>query len=252
MTLTDRLHDSRFVPLAGTLNTRDLGGLPLVGGGSTLPGRLLRSDCPFGLTDADLELLARLPLTTVVDLRQAHELERDPSRLAGRPDVTVHHVEIWGHIDAAGDQPADVYDITAFYIAALNHAPPAFAEAVTHLANANGVALFHCTAGKDRTGLLAALMLEVVGVDRQTVIDDFALTHDRIDPLRVRLIEDAEQRGVARSDFERLLGATPDLLEPALAHLDERFGGALAYLEAAGVSEATFAALREKLVGEAR
>lgn len=239
----------RFLPLQGTLNTRDLGGLPLAGGGQTLSGRLLRSDCPFELTDDDIALLESLPVTTVVDLRQPLELERDVSRLTSRPGLSVHNVEVWGYIDQAGSQPADKYDITAFYIAALDHSSRGFAQAATILAEAAGTALFHCTAGKDRTGLVAALLLEAVGVDRTTVIEDFALTEDRIEPLRRRLIADAELRGVPRSDFERLLGATPDLIEPALAHLDERYGGAVDYLSAAGVSDETLQALRRKLVG---
>lgn len=239
----------RFLTLQGTLNTRDLGGLPLAGGGHTRHGRLLRSDGLFGLTDDDIALLLALPLRTVVDLRGDKELEREPSRLLNRGGVDVRNIQVWGHIEAQDGRPADRYDITAFYLAALDHAGPAFAQAVTVLADAEDAALFHCTAGKDRTGLLAALMLEIVGVDRATVIEDFALTHDRIGPLRERLLAAAERDGVPRSDFERLLGATPDLIEPALAHLDSRYGGAVAYLGGAGVSDETFEALRRKLVG---
>lgn len=242
-------HEDRFLPLHGTLNTRDLGGLDLVGGGRTRLGVMLRSDVPMELTEADLRLLQGLPLTTVIDLRQAYELERDPSRLARLDHVAVHNVEIWGHIDGTGDEPADRFDITAFYVAALDHAGPGFARAVRILAEAEGAALFHCTAGKDRTGLLAALVLETVGVDRATVIADFALTHDRIGPLRERLLIDAEARGIPRTDFVRLLGATPDLIGPALRHLDARYGGAVAYLRRAGVDDVTLEKLRAKLTG---
>ncbi|HZJ08821.1 MAG TPA: tyrosine-protein phosphatase [Trueperaceae bacterium] len=241
-------HD-RFLDLEGTLNTRDLGGLPLRGGGYTLHGKLFRSDGPIGLTAADVEALLALPLSTVIDLRQGHELEREPSRLLDRPGVDVRNIEVWSHIDANGERPADKYDITAFYLAAIDHAGSAFANAVTVLAEAEGAALFHCTAGKDRTGLLAALMLEAVGVDRDTVIADFALTHDRIGPLRERLLADAERNGVARTDFQRLLGATPELMVPALDHLDARHGGAAAYLRRAGVSDAAMTSLRTKLAG---
>lgn len=249
MTLTSQAHDHRFLPLAGTLNTRDLGGLPVAGGKQTLKGRFLRSDAPFELTESDLVALADLPLTTVVDLRQEMEIQRDVSRLTGRPGIAVHNIAVWGPIEEADDEPTDKFDITAFYIAALNHAPKAFAQITRILTDAEGAALFHCTAGKDRTGLVALLLLESVGVDRQTIIDDFALTHDRIEPLRVRLLADAEQRGIPRAEFARLLGATPDLLTPALDHLDKRFGGAVQYLSAAGVSDDTFAALERKLVG---
>ncbi len=242
-------HDARFLALEGTLNTRDLGGLPARGGRTTLPGRVLRSDGPASLTDADLALLATLPLTTVVDLRGQRECEREPSRFLSDPNVEVHNVEVWSHIDAAGHKPTDRFDITAFYLAALDHAGPAFAKATELIATSPGTSLFHCSAGKDRTGLLAALLLESVGVDRETVLEDFALTEDRIGPLRLRLLDQAEKDGVPRSDFVRLLGATPDLMEPALAHLDSKHGGAVPYLQRAGVSDETLATLEAKLVG---
>ncbi len=240
-------HDLRFLALQGTTNTRDLGGLGLTGGGRTRFGALLRSDVPLTLSDADRTVLEHLPLTTVVDLRQPYELERDPSRLVGFDHVHVYNVSIWGHIEADAGEPSDPYDITAFYIAALDHAGPGFAHAVQILAEAEGAALFHCTVGKDRTGLVAALMLETIGVSRDDVITDFALTHDRIGTVRERLLLDAEQRGIPRSDFIRLLGATPDLLEPALGYLDDRFGGAEAYLRKAGVNDAILEKLKVKL-----
>jgi protein-tyrosine phosphatase len=237
----------RFLPLRGTTNTRDLGGLPLARGGTTTRGRVWRSDAPLTLVQDDLDALARLGLTTVIDLREAAELADEPNALAGRPSVAVHHVEVWRRVNERGGRPADPYDITAFYLAALDHAGDAFAHAVRLIADAPGAAVFHCTVGKDRTGLLAALVLEAVGVPRAAVLEDFALTHDRIDALRARLLADAVRRGVDPEQFTRLLGATADLLEPALVHLDERHGGAVAYLRAGGVDGATLARLRAKL-----
>ena len=239
--------DDRFLRLRGTCNTRDLGGLPLSGGGSTTCGRVWRSDAPLVLAPEDLDALTRLGLTTVIDLREADELAQEPNALIGHPDVVVHHVEVWRWVNERGGRPTDPFDMTAFYVAALDHAGDAFADAVRLLADASGAAVFHCTAGKDRTGLLAALVLEAVGVPRAAVLDDFALTHDRIDAVRERLLADAVRRGVDPLQFGRLLGATADLLEPALAHLDRRHGGAVAYLNAAGVDDATLVRLRAKL-----
>jgi protein-tyrosine phosphatase len=241
-------HDARFVQLGDTLNMRDLGGLPLVGGGTTRSGRLLRSDVPLRLPPADHATLARLGLRTVIDLRQGHELEREPSALAGRPDVAVHHVELWTLVDDSGEVPEDPWSITGFYLSLLDHAGPAFATSARLLADAEGAALFHCTAGKDRTGMVALLLLDLAGVAREAVVADFALTDARIEPIRARLIEDAERRGIARSDFSRLLGASPDLIVPALEHLDRRYGGAEAYLSRHGASDATLARLRAKLI----
>lgn len=242
-------HDHRFIRLNGTLNTRDLGGLPVSGNGRTRFGVFFRSDVPMDLQATDFERLAQLGLSTVIDLRQTHELERDKNSLAARSGIDYQNVEIWGHIEAAGDQPTDPWDITAFYLRALDHAGSGFVRVMTLLANARGASLFHCTAGKDRTGLVAALLLEAVGVERDTIIEDFALTHDRIDPLRKRLLEDADKRGVKRSDFERLLGATPDLMLPALDYLATRYGGATAYLRANGLSDELLVTLKRKLVG---
>lgn len=240
-------HGGRFVPLAGTMNARDLGGLPLCGGGRTRVGHLYRSDAPLRWEHGDPERLERLGLSTVVDLRELHELEREPNVLATTAGVRVHHVEVWRRIHASGIAPSDPWDITAFYLAALDHAGDAFAQAIEVLAAAPGAALFHCTAGKDRTGVLALLVLDLVGVDREAVVEDFALTEARIEPIRERLLRDAELRGIAKRDFIRLLGATPDLIEPAIDHLERRHGGAEAYLRRNGASDRALQALRTKL-----
>ena len=108
-------------------------------------------------------------------------------------------------------------------------------------------ALFHCTAGKDRTGLLALLLLEVAGVDTEDIVEDFALTHDRIGPLRERQLTEAEKNGVSREQFSRLLGATPDMIEPAIEYLHERYGGAEKYLKLHGVTDEDIELVRRKL-----
>jgi protein-tyrosine phosphatase len=243
-------HAPRFLPLASTLNARDLGGLPLPSGGRTRPGVLIRADAPLQLTPDDHSNLNALSLSTVIDLREPNERERDPSAIKNSNGLAVHEIPVWQMMSDAGFEPTDPYDLSAFYRGLLDHAGAGFANAVAHLAHAPGAALFHCTAGKDRTGLLAALLLESVGVAREHVLEDFTLTEARIEPIRVRLSDDAERRGVARSDFARLLAATPDLLESALAHLDTAHGGANAYLQRHGVAASTLAALRGKLAGE--
>jgi len=189
-------------------------------------------------------------LSTVVDLREAHECEREPSALAATAGVDQHRIALWRMMTEAGHVPADPFDITAFYVGVLDHAGAGFAEAITVMASAPGATLFHCTAGKDRTGLLAALVLESVGVAREVVLEDYALTEARIGPIRERLSDEAAQRGVDRTAFARLLGATSDLLRPALDHLDSVHGGAVAYLQRHGVSVDTLATLRTRLASD--
>lgn len=238
----------RFLPLTGTLNTRDLGGVPVPGHGTTRLGVFYRSDVPMGLSAPDKHLLRELGVTTVIDLRQDYELERDPNDLHAQAGIDYRNIQISRYVTEGGGRPADKYDIGAFYVAALDHAGAGFRDALNVLADARGAALFHCTAGKDRTGVLAALVLELVGVARADVITDFSLTHDRIEPLRKRLLVDAESRGEDPQEFARLLGATPDLITPALDHLDSRYGGATAYLRGVGVPERVLERIREKLL----
>ncbi|TVR92220.1 MAG: tyrosine-protein phosphatase [Trueperaceae bacterium] len=241
----------RALTLSGSVNCRDLGGLPVSAGGHTRFGVLLRSDALLTLTPADAERLRRLPLTTVIDLREEGERMRDRSALSGRGGIDEHHVPIWQPIHDAGWPPVDPWDLSGWYHAALDHAGAAFALAVERLAASSGAALFHCTVGKDRTGLLAALVLEGVGVGRGDVVGDYVLTHDRIDPIRARLVADAEAHGIDPVDFARLLGAEAETLASALEHLDRRYGGAAAYLLAAGVREESLARLSSRLVEHA-
>ncbi len=243
-------HDTRFVELCGTCNARDLGGLPLVRGGVTRGGRYFRADAPLRVDDGDADALLALGVTTVLDLREPGEVGREPSALADHPGLTVVYVDIWSGLraaHAARGRPRDPWDLAVLYTTALDHAGPEFASALEHLAAAEGAALFHCTVGKDRTGLLAALLLESVGVARETILEDYALTHDRIDAVRVRLLAQSAERGVRREDHARLLGATPDVLAHALSHLDREHGGVRAYLLRAGAEAATLARIEERL-----
>ena len=238
----------RALRFSGSVNCRDLGGLPVSAGGRTRFGVLLRSDALLTLAPEDVAQLRQLALTTVIDLRQAGEILRDGSALSGRDGIDEHHVPIWQPIHEAGRQPSDPWDLTAWYRAALDHSGAAFALAFERLAAATGASLFHCTVGKDRTGLLAALVLESVGVGRSDVVDDYVLTHERIDPIRTRLVADAEARGIDPVAFVRLMGADADTLASALEHLDRRYGGAEAYLLAAGVREESLRRLSSRLV----
>lgn len=200
----------------------------------------------MALTRADFDALAQRRLTTVVDLRGPMELKRDISSLQSWEGLSWHHVEVWGHIDDSNN-PKDRFSIVAFYLAAIDHAGKAFAQAVNILADAEGSALFNCTVGKDRTGLLALMLLEVAGVPTEVIVDDYALTHDRIDSIRQRLLADAEKNGVAREDMASLLGATPEQLQAAISHLHNRHGGSVEYLTRYGVSQEALQRIRSKL-----
>lgn len=242
-------HAERFVSFSASLNSRDLGGLPIEGGGVTRYGVAIRSDALLHATPEDAAQLAAIPVSTVIDLRQAFERERDRSALVSDGVYAVHRIELFQTLYDTGWTPLDEWDLLEIYLASLDHAGSAYAAAVRALSAASGATLFHCTAGKDRTGLVAALVLESVGVPRAAVLEDYALTHERIGPLRERLLIDAGQRGIDPADFARLLGADADVLAAALEHIDRRHGGAAAYLLAHGLEASALDRLRQRLAG---
>lgn len=241
--------EQRTLHFSASLNSRDLGGLPVAQGRMTRFGVAIRSDALLACSRDDHERLAALGVSTVIDLRQGFERERDVSALVSNGLYAVHEVDLFLALYATGWTAVDEWDLREIYLATLDHAGSALVRAVRMLSEARGATLFHCTAGKDRTGLLAALVLESVGVARTVVLEDYALTHDRIGPVRERLLADARARGIDPNAFARLLGADALVLEEALEHVDRRFGGAAPYLLAQGLSQATLTRLQQRLVG---
>ena len=256
---------AQWLDLEGAHNVRDLGGLPLVGGGATRHGVLLRADALDRLSAADVSALAdRIGLLHVVDLRSAGERgERGRGPLGVLPGIHFTEVEVItaeavarrkGDKQAAFARGADPDEVMAAgYVELLDLGGAAFRRAVESIAATGGTggapALFHCAAGKDRTGVLAALLLDVAGADREAIIADYALTDERMLPIVERLTG-------ARS-FEELAAllpaftfrASPGTMERFLAMLDTTWGGAAGYLASLGVADASLERLRALLAG---
>ena len=161
----------RRIPLGTMLNLRDLGGYPIAGGGCTAWGRMLRGDNPAGLSDEDLQWLLDREITTVIDLRSAGELERKPDQLSADPNFFYHHIPMVG-----GERlPNLEQDVGRSYFEMLERRE-APARVLRAIAQAPGGVLFHCTAGKDRTGCTAALLLTLAGVGREDILADYQVT----------------------------------------------------------------------------
>ena len=177
----------RWLPLTGALNARDLGGLPLKGGGLTRHGVLLRSDTLQELTADDVAWLQAARLRTVIDLRTPAEAAREGrgpladtevayANLPFIPDEVVIPDDPRHEVIVADRQERDRVE---HYLDYLRLAAPRVVAALDLLASPGASpALFHCAAGKDRTGVLAAIVLEMNGVEREAIIADFALTNE--------------------------------------------------------------------------
>jgi len=171
----------RFVALEGAFNFRDLGGYATGDGRVVRRGLLYRSDTLHRLTPGDLERLRGLDLRTVIDLRAADELEEHGAgRLAGH-DVAVHNLPMFddtrslGIDEVAAEEP--VAKLAELYVQMVEQGAATLARAVELLAAPGGMpAVFHCMAGKDRTGIVAGLLLDTLGVPDDVIAADYAVT----------------------------------------------------------------------------
>ncbi len=257
---------TRWIDLEGAVNARDLGGLPTRDGGVTRHGRILRADNLQALTPADVALLVGdLKLRHVVDLRSTAEVTLEgPGPLTRVPDVTHHHLTLFAEGGRHTDVEADSIDIdkvlpwqeravdeelrvTGFYFGYLRDRPDSVLAALRALSLDDGAALVHCAAGKDRTGVVCALALEVAGVTREAVVEDYTATGERLELILKRLRSSATYRDDldSRPADDHLPRAR--YIEQFLGVLDDRFGGPMDWLGSHGWTDADTAALRARL-----
>jgi len=247
------LAPTRNVELDGVFNFRDLGGYTTRDGRSLRWRILFRADGLGRLTADDLQTLRPLALKTVVDLRTAREIDERGRFPFETYPVAFHHLSIidttWDReLARAADLPATEF-LHQAYTAMLAEGSQRFAAVFEVLADTDALpAVFHCAAGKDRTGLLAALLLGALGVATHDIIADYALTQATMQ----RFLE----RARAESTGGRLIDAAPQVFfaaEPAamarvLDDLEQSHGSVRAFVRAIGVDSDVLARLEELLL----
>jgi protein-tyrosine phosphatase len=234
-------------------NTRDLGGYMTGDGRRTRWGAVVRADNMVHLDADGQAALVDYGVRTVVDLRCGWELRlrpRHPFHANTAADATPRYVHApvvddadqasVRAIDAASSRDESYRLMLALCRAQIAAALRAIADAPP------GGVLLHCHSGTDRTGLVAALLLAVVGVPTATIVDDYAHSHERLgafyDYYRARI---ADPEGRAR--FQRVT-APPELMAATLSYLEAEHGGAVGYLSSAGLTDAELQCLRGRLV----
>ena len=245
----------RHVPFAaGAFNVRDLGGLVTLGGDTLRRGVAYRADGLHRLPPAEIERLAALGVRTVVDLRSNGELDVAASIAAD--GIVVLHLpvlrETWSD-DAFTDDP-DTTDAVTFlvdrYLEMLEQGAPAIAAIFELLATDGCRPLaFHCSAGKDRTGVVAALLLASVGVGDDDIAADYttsaAAMAKLVEWVRLHRPEAADAMSRQPAAF---LSCPPEAMHVFLARVRERWGSVTSYLDAIGVEASTLAAVRDALL----
>jgi protein-tyrosine phosphatase len=256
---------TRRIALEGVDNFRDFGDYAVAGGGRLRRGRLFRSASHGRASDADLEIIAALEIATIVDLRRKGERLRDPSRRHAAFSAAVIDNDL-------GDDEEDEWlahlrrsDLTAasfraYLLKYYDKAPgdprhvDLFSRFFRALAASEGPILIHCAAGKDRTGMLAALTHHLAGVHRDDIVEDYMLTNDeerlsRRAPQVAELIHSVAGRTPSLSAVRVAMGVEPAMLEAAFGAMTRDFGGVDGYLEhRLGVDGTLRAELRRRLL----
>jgi protein-tyrosine phosphatase len=247
----DTTASPRLLPLVGAYNFRDLGGYATGDGGRTRWGRLYRSDTLHELTEPDLVALRRIGLRTIIDLRTTAELQETGRGPLQDETIGYRHLSVIQEgisAEPVALPPLDELELSFLYLRWLETSPGAFVEALTLLGDSAGYpAVFHCAAGKDRTGVLAALVLDIVGVEHAVIAEDYAVTATRLDPILARQGRNpvTAERMVAAP---QLFTAEAHTMEKFLTGLVEQHGSAREWAVASGVAPVSLDRLVETVV----
>ena len=270
----------RWIELDELANLRDVGGLPTTDGGEIQPGRLLRSDNLQTLSDGDVDALLALGVTDVVDLRSDYEAEAEGPGPMTKAEVEHHHHSFFREWregvgedkESRGGEAADAVEerpevvpgealpwvdlepsvsadnpVVGVYLSYLVDRPDSVVGALRDVAGAEGAALVHCAAGKDRTGTLVALALTLAGAEREAVIADYAASSERTQRIVDRLLaSDTYNENLRDRPLSSHL-SRPETMRAFLEHVDEAYGGVEPMLERMGWTPADTERLRAKL-----
>ena len=239
----------------GCVNVRDLGGLPTEDGSTTRFGSVIRADCVGLLSDDGWTALLEARITRIVDLRQEIELVDDPPRelpveVVRVPVLDPFDEAAWLEIQELSDGAATHADAQRLvYLRFLEHCRQRFVEAVAAVAEARaGAVVIHCHGGKDRTGLVVALLLRLAGVSGAVIAEDYALSGERLRERHESWLAAAED-DAERVRIERISSAPAAAMRGVLNAIDARYGGVEQYLIDGGLSPELLEAARTRLRG---
>jgi protein-tyrosine phosphatase len=244
----------RLVALEAVHNFRDLGGYATADGRTTKWRTLFRADGLYRLTATDVATLEPLGLRTVIDLRSDTELDERGRFPVETHPVVFHHLPIvdttWADLDRPEYERDEDFLIWA-YQEMLTMGAPRFAKAFEALAEPDALpAVFHCAAGKDRTGLLAALLLGSLGVSHDDIVADYTLTVEGMARFRIWADREWPEWAARMASMPRAFAAAlPEAMRHIIDELCAEHGTLRNYVRSIGVSDDTLATLESVLLG---
>ena len=269
----EELAYDREIHLKGTSNTRDIGGYQTGDLRTVRWQQIIRSENLSRLTANDFQQLEEMGVKTVIDLRTDRERDQSPTVWQGDNPPRFYHFPIG---DAHNDwfnaqrkmikgnrfteEQATEHMIEGYRMIA-EEGPPSYRKLMELvLDQSNWPVLIHCNAGKDRAGVATALILEAVGVDRETIMEDFILTNEisRAEEKSVLLAKDRKKpsagsrvaTGPSASAWFPIVGVQPEMLQAFYASVDEQYGSMDAFLTELGVDQEARSVLAASLTTE--
>ena len=238
----------RLFDIEGSPNIRHIGGYETRHGSVTKPD-MVRAASLHRLKPNGVEHLHERGVRTVVDLRSKVERERDVT-----PDLAPYGI---AHVFApVFEQEASPVGLASeefvgygvVYERMLRMGRAAYRTLFETIAETEGGLLFHCAAGKDRTGVAAALMLNLVGVSDEVIVDDYRHSGELLKPLLVEWLPKMAERGITEERAHALMGSPVEAMESALKHLHTAYGSAEAYLREIGIDDGVLSKVRRRIV----
>ena len=240
--------DSQRIPVPGLYNLRDLGGMKAKDGRITASHRLVRSDALDRLDPSGISALSAYPVQVVIDLRSAEEAENHPDTISRDPAFTYYNIPLL-RINADDINDGVITDTIStslghLYVWMFENSKAYFAEVLRTILKEKGkTVLFHCAHGKDRTGLIDAIFYLLCGVDRQDLIENYAVSYMYIKELVAPLIASTPE------NVHHIYMSDASNLERLLAHLDKEYQGSIEnFLFSCGISPEETEELRHLLL----
>lgn len=234
----------RLLKLDGAYNVRDIGGYRTLSGAIVQRGRLFRADGLHQLSQRDQETILGLGVKTIVDLRFDDETAAKKDVFAEHSEVDYHNISL---VNPATTKLSEISNLSDMYKILLDQSNSLLIEVFRLIATVKEGLLFHCSAGKDRTGVVAALLLDLAEVPRETIISDYAETETNLAPIMDELLAHRPAE-MSEAEFRLFMGSAPENMEIMLDHLYSVYGGAEQYLSGNGLHADEIDSLKHKLL----
>lgn len=237
------------IRLEGAYNVREVGGYSTRDGRFTRSGNLFRADSLHALTLADQQTINKLGIRTIIDLRHPQEARRYPNILARSEFINYLNIPFyhgWRDLFPEGQRPRSLAEL---YTTILDNCHETIWRVLTAVANPkNYPLLVHCQVGKDRTGMLIALLLWAANVPEAVIVADYALSNSYLQPILNDYRQQAVARGYHQGNFKQLLQSPPRAMQITLHHLHQKYGSVNNYLRIVGLDDDQLRTLRHILV----